>query len=105
MKGISINISYVAPNVLIDTNAENRTISFGKDSTLNNSGIFKRRQKTKENKRKLMIHFIIEPTKAEFQRINMHDPRLFFEQKSLTSTTNQESQLFLGQSSYTSATT
>ena len=99
MKGTSINISYMAPNALIDTNADNRTISLGKDATLNNSGIFKRRQKAKENKRKLMIHFIIEPTKADFQRIDIHEP------KSLTSTTNQQFQLFLGQSLFTSATT
>ena len=41
MKYTSINISYVALNVLIDITVENRTISLGKDSTLNSSGIFK----------------------------------------------------------------
>lgn len=41
MKCTSINISYVALNVLIDINVENRTTSLGKDSTLNSSGIFK----------------------------------------------------------------
>lgn len=41
MKCTSINISYVALNVLIDINVENRTISLGKDSALNSSGIFK----------------------------------------------------------------
>lgn len=41
MKYTSINISYVALNVLIDITVENRTISLGKDSTINSSGIFK----------------------------------------------------------------
>lgn len=41
MKYTSINISYVALNVLIDIIVENRTISLGKDSTINSSGIFK----------------------------------------------------------------
>ena len=55
MKGTSINFFYIAPNALIDTNADNRTISLGKDATLNNSGIFKRRQKTKGKRKQKKI--------------------------------------------------
>ena len=50
MTNTSINIYYVAPSVLIDTNAGNRTISLVKDSTLITpfKTKEKRQKKTKE---------------------------------------------------------
>ena len=89
MKYTSINISYVALNVLIDIIVENRTISLGKDSTLNSSGIFKDKIKISILKVGDSLHYWTDESRLT------SESKLLLEQKSLTSTTNQSLNSFL----------